>query len=310
MPLSQRMPELGAFEVLLAVSRCGSLNGAAREVGVSQQAISARVASLEARTGVQLLTRTAQGSTLTASGVVVAEWADRLLREAADVDAGLAALRHDRRSRLRVSASLTIAEQLLPSWLVSFQAGAGSTGSPRVVLTAANTDHVLDDVKHGRADLGFIEGPTVPRGLRSRVVAHDELCLVVSAGHAWSRRSRPVGALELARTPLVTREAGSGTRDSLTGALRDALGAGVEQAAPLFELSTASAVRAAVLAEAAPAVMSRLAVAEDLRTQRLHEVRVAGVDFRRELRAIWLGERVPPVGAARDLLGHIATRRA
>src|ERR1700712_6116064 len=104
MALSARMPELGAFEVLLAVSQTGSLNAAAREVGVTQQAVSARVASLEARTGVQLLTRSAHGSTLTQAGVVVAEWADRLLRVAADVDAGLASLRPDRRSRVKVSA--------------------------------------------------------------------------------------------------------------------------------------------------------------------------------------------------------------
>jgi DNA-binding transcriptional LysR family regulator len=306
------MPELGAFEVLLAVSRTGSLNAAAAEVGVTQQAISARVASLEARTGVPLFTRTTHGSTLTAAGVVVAEWADRLLRVAADVDTGLAALRHDRRSRVRVSASLTVAEQLLPGWLVSFQVAAerAHTTPPRVVLTAANSDHVINDVRANRADLGFVEGPTIPRGVRSRVVAEDELCLVAAPDHPWARRTRPVGAPELARTPLVTREPGSGTRDSLTAALQAALGADVEQAEPVLELSTASAIRAAVLAGAGGAVMSRLAVTEDLNTQRLREVRVAGVDLHRELRAIWLGPRVPPAGAVRDLLAHIGSRRS
>src|ERR1700759_5407862 len=100
MVLSPRMPELGAFEVLLAVSQTGSLNAAARQLGVTQQAISARVASFETRAGVQVLTRTAHGSTLTPAGIVVTEWADRLLRVAADIDAGLAVLRQDRRARL------------------------------------------------------------------------------------------------------------------------------------------------------------------------------------------------------------------
>jgi DNA-binding transcriptional LysR family regulator len=304
------MPELGAFEVLLTVSQTGSLNAAARELGVTQQAISARVGSLEARAGIQLLTRSAQGSTLTPAGIVVAEWADQLLRLAADVDSGLAALRHDRRSRVRVGASLTIAEQLLPGWLVSFQAAAVRTGSTpvHVVLTAENSDHVLDDVRSARVDLGFIEGPTLPRGVRSRVIGHDELCLVVQADHPWARRMRPVGAAELLRTPLVTREPGSGTRDSLTAALRDALGRAAEPAAPVLELSTAAAIRAAVLAGAGPAVLSRLAVADDLSTRRLREVKVVGVNLERALRAIWLGPRVPPPGAVRDLLAHITSR--
>ena len=303
------MPDLGAFEVLLAVSQTGSLNAAARDLGVTQQAVSARVASLESRTGVRLLTRTAQGSTLTPAGNVVAEWADKLLRVAGDVDAGLASLRNDRRARIRVSASLTIAEQLMPGWLVSFQAASARLGTTpaHVVLTAANSDHVVEQVRSGKADLGFVEGPVPPRGVRMRVVGHDELCLVVAPDHAWARRNRPVTAAELARTSLVTREAGSGTRDAFEVALRKALGAGIELAAPVLELSTATAIRAAVVAGAGPAVMSRLAVADDLESRRLTEVKVSGVDLRRDLRAIWLGERVPPAGAARDLLAHITS---
>jgi DNA-binding transcriptional LysR family regulator len=199
----------------------------------------------------------------------------------------------------------------MPGWLVSFQSASvrNAAGSPRVVLTAANSDHVIDDVRGGRADLGFVEGPNLPRGIRSRVVARDELCLVVAPEHPWARRARPVGAPELLRTALVTREPGSGTRDALTVALRDALGDDVTPAEPVLELSTASAIRAAVLAGAGPAVLSRLAVVDDIISQRLCEVRVAGVDLHRDLRAIWLGPRVPPAGAARDLLAHIASRR-
>jgi DNA-binding transcriptional LysR family regulator len=306
------MPELGALEVLLAVSSTGSLNAAARELGVTQQAISARVASLESRAGVGLLTRSAHGSTLTAAGIVVAEWADRLLRVAADVDAGIAALREDRRARVRVSASLTVAEQLLPGWLVSFHDAAARSGAKpvRVVLTGATSDQVADQVRAGKADLGFVEGPRLPGGVRSRVVAVDELCLVVAPDHPWARRTRPVSAPELLRTALVAREPGSGTGDSLTAALRTTLGAAAVQAPPVLELSTAAAVRAAVLAGVGPAVMSRLAVADDLASRRLREVKVADLELHRQLRAIWLGSRLPAAVAVRDLLTHITARTA
>jgi DNA-binding transcriptional LysR family regulator len=55
--------------------------------------------------------------------------------------------------------------------------------------------------------------------------------------------------------------------------------------------------------------MSRLAVSDDLAHGRLRTVPIADLDLRRELRAIWLGARIPPAGAARDLLNHIATSR-
>jgi DNA-binding transcriptional LysR family regulator len=76
-----------------------------------------------------------------------------------------------------------------------------------------------------------------------------------------------------------------------------------------LELSSAASVRAAVLAGAGAAVMSRLAVADDLTHARLRAIPVADLDLRRELRAIWVGGRTPPAGAVRDLLAHITSGR-
>jgi molybdate transport repressor ModE-like protein len=150
------MPELAALDVFLAVAEAGSLNAAAREVGVSQQALSARIRALEAQVGIRLLTRTTKGSTLTSQGAVVAEWAVRVLPAAHELDVGLAALRSDRRGRLRVSASLTVAELLLPRWLVSFRAAADARGEEPadITLTAVNSGVVIEHLRSGAADLG------------------------------------------------------------------------------------------------------------------------------------------------------------
>jgi len=254
--------------------------------------------------------RTPRGSSLTAEGIVIAEWAARLLDVAAGLDAGIAALRADRRARLRVSASSTIAEQLLPAWLASFRAAAGrGSPAPDVVLTAANTETVITHVTEGSADIGFIEGPRRPTGLRSRIIGHDRLVVVVAPGHPWARRRHGIGAAELASTPLVSREGGSGTRDALTAALGAVLGPGTAQASAALSLSTTAALRSAVLAGAAPAVISELAVADDLAAGRLAEARTPDLDLRRSLRAIWDGTKNPPAGAARDLLSYILSRR-
>jgi DNA-binding transcriptional LysR family regulator len=311
MRLSGHVPDLGAIEVLLAVAKAGSLNGAAAEVGVSQQAVSARMRSIEAQTGIVLLRREARGSQLTSEGIVVAEWAARLIDVAAEFDAGLASLRQERRRRLRVSASQTIAEQLLPGWLVAFRAATqhGAARPTDIELTAVNSETAIAHVRDGHADLGFVEGPKVPAQLRSKIIGKDELVAVVAPDHPWTRRRSPVAPVELAATPLVTREHGSGTRDALEAALRAHLGAGIEQVEPAISLSTATAIRAAVLAGAGPAVLSSLAVREDLNRLRLVQIPIAELDLRRTLRAVWLGDRQPPAGAARDLIGHITSRQ-
>ena len=203
-------------------------------------------------------------------------------------------------------SAATIAEQLLPGWLVSLQADARHRGqpAPEIVLTAANSDTVTRLVRAGQADLGFVEGPASPKGLHSRVIGHDELVVIVRPDHPWARRGQPLEPGELAAARIVSREEGSGTRDVLTAALSAALGARVTTPVALA-LSTTVAVRSAVLAGAGPAVLSELTVAEDIGSRRLARVPVAGVNLRRSLRAIWAGGSLPPAGAARDLLAHV-----
>ena len=82
------MPDLPALEALLAVAHAGSLNAASRQLGMTQQAMSARITSAEARTGVALAARTPRESTLTPEGVVTAEWAAPCSRSRANSTPG------------------------------------------------------------------------------------------------------------------------------------------------------------------------------------------------------------------------------
>jgi molybdate transport repressor ModE-like protein len=305
-PLPPRVPDLAALDLLLSVARTGSLGAAAREHGVSQQAASERVRRLESVLGVQVLRRARHGSTLTPAGVLVTDWAGQLVELAAGLEASVAALRTEQHAQLRVTASLTVAEYLVPRWLVTLRRRADAVGADlSVQLTTANSEDVAERVLSGRADLGFVEGPALPSGMAARQVGVDELVLVVPPGHPWSRRRRPVPAQELVDTPLVTREAGSGTRRALEVALRAALGE-VALVAPRLELSGTAAVRGAVLAGAGPAVLSRLAVGDDLQAGRLVAVPIAGLDLRRRLHAVWPAGTTPG-GPAADLL-DVATR--
>ncbi|MFJ4671445.1 LysR family transcriptional regulator [Kitasatospora purpeofusca] len=292
------MPDLPNLELLLAVARLGSLGRAAREVGISQPGASARVRVMETRIGVGLLERSPNGSRLTRAGVLVCGWAARVVEAAESMDAGIESLRGERDDRLRVAASLTVAEHLLPGWMVALR---GDRPDTVVSLSADNSRAVAEKVLRGEVDLGFVESDTVPPGLDAAVVARDELVVVAAPNHAWARRSR-VRPEELAAARLILREAGSGARQVLAGVLEPHGGL----AGPLLELPSSTAVKAAVVVGAGPAVLSRLAVEEDLQARRLVAVRVAGLDLRRSLRAVWpAGQR--PQGPARDLLSKART---
>ena len=164
-------------------------------------------------------------------------------------------------------------------------------------LAAGNTVTVAQQVVAGEADLGFVEGVDVPAGLDAVVIGHDRLLVVAAPAHPWARRRAPLTAAELAATPLVLRETGSGTRQVLDAGLAAYGGAAV----PVLELASTTAVKAATVSGAGPAVLSELAVVEELAARRLVEVPVTGLELRRALRAVWAaGHR--PAGPARDLL--------
>ncbi|MFG2028026.1 LysR family transcriptional regulator [Streptomyces sp. NPDC048825] len=289
--LGRRVPELGALELLLAVARLGSLGRAARELGITQPAASSRIRSMERQLGVALVDRSPTGSRLTDAGALVTDWAQRIVEAAEAFDAGAQALRDRRDSRLRVAASMTIAEYLLPGWLIALRAQRPDTA---VSLLAGNSAAVAERLLADEADLGFVEGLSVPTGLDSAVIAHDRLIVVTAPGHPWARRRRPLEATELAATPLILREKGSGTRQVLDAALGGL-------ARPLIELSSTTAVKASVVSGAGPAVLSELALGEELSAHRLVSIPVADVRLSRALRAVWpVGHR--PAGPARDLL--------
>jgi len=231
-----------------------------------------------------------------------------LLAQADELDTGIASLRRARDAQLRVAASLTVAEHLLPAWLVALRTEyeRGRRAAPEVTLIATNSLAVAALLSGREAELGFVEGPSVPRGLRSRVVARDRLVVVVRRDHPWARRKAPVSPAELAATPLVEREEGSGTRQSLHQTLAGCLGSNIELAAPAMQLTTSTAIRQAVSAGAGPAVLSILAVHDVLAAGLLTVVPVAGIDFQRKLRAVWLGADQPPAGPPRDLVAIAA----
>ncbi|MET9646053.1 LysR family transcriptional regulator [Streptomyces syringium] len=293
--LAHRVPDLGALELLIAVARLGSLGRAARELGITQPAASSRVRTMERMLGVALVDRSPRGSRLTDAGVLVTDWARRIVEAAEAFDAGAQALRGRRDSRLRVAASMTIAEYLLPGWLIALRTRRPGTA---VSLFAGNSSAVAERLLAAEADLGFVEGLAVPPGLDGTVIGHDRLVVVTAPGHPWARRRAPLDAAELAATPLILRERGSGTRQVLDAALASHGGV----ADPLLELASTTAAKAAVVSGAGPSVLSELAVGEELAARRLVEIPVPGVGLRRDLRAVWpTGHR--PTGPARDLLG-------
>ncbi|MFE2376806.1 LysR family transcriptional regulator [Streptomyces sp. NPDC059398] len=275
------LPDLQSLQLLVTVAETGSLGRAAARMLISQPSASARMRTLERHLGLHLLDRSTAGSRLTPAGAVVTDWARAVLEQAAALVEGAAALRSRQDSRLHVAASLTIAEELMPGWLVTLR---DSAPDAHVGLTVTNSWGVVEALRRGGCDLGFVEGPRVPEDLHRSAVGRDRLAVVVAPGHTWTHRRSALTGRELSDTPLLLREAGSGTRETLERALRPYDGIAV----PVLELGSTAPLRSAAARGLAPAVLSALAVREDVASGRLVEVEIdPSVRLHRILHAVW-----------------------
>lgn len=289
------LPELASLRLLTEVARLGSIGAAGRAVGISQQSASERLRAMETQTGLVLVRRAHRGSALTDAGQLLVEWSKDLLDRADEIDSALDTLRRGNSRELRVHASLTTAEYLLPRWLVQFR----RTHQISVSLRAVNSDDVVAAVRAGESDLGFVEGPVGADGLTAVTVGTDELILVAAPDDPWARRRTPVTPDHLAVRALTCREMGSGTLAVVRHAMART---GHTLAEPEVKLATNSSIRATVRAGGAPAFLSGRAVAADVESGALVRVPVAGLELVREFRAVFVGGSRPPAGPVRDLL--------
>ena len=288
-------PDLALLELLVTIERTGSLTAAARELGMAQPNASRAIGRLERRTGLVLLVRTHSGSTLSPSGRQVVEAARPVLEAAGELRSRLDDLARAGRESLQYAASQTIAEYLAPRWLAALTTRHRSA---ELGMRVTNSEAVMGLVQAGVMPLGFVETPQVLPGLSRRTVHTDRLVVVVAPSHRWARRRRPLTLDELADTHLVVRERGSGTRETLEAAILAACPERLPQVGPHLVLSSNVAVLGACSAGVAPAVLSELAVANDVEAGRVVVVPLAEPEsLARDLQAVWLGTTLPP-GAA------------
>lgn len=279
--MTDSLPNLQALALFVAVVDEGSLGAAARKLGMYQPNASRMITQLETSANEVLLDRHPRGSRPTSAGVLFAAHARTLLEAAREFEEWLRHSREDEVVEIRVGASLTIAENLMPAWLTELRRRLPRV---RADLEVLNSAQVLAEVEAGSLQVGFVETPRVPGWLNTLVVQEDELVVVTAANHPWAARPRPLGIAEVAATPLISREGGSGTRHAF-----EELVGQTTLARPAQTFSSNAAVRVAVAAGAGPAVLSSLAVHAQLQSGELVRVPLAEAPLRRPLTAVWTG---------------------
>ena len=167
-----------------------SFRKAAEVLHLSQPAVSQHVRALEEEAGVRLFDRArgeGHGSqiSLTEAGRVLLGYANTAAETMVEAQRVLAALSDEAVGPLRLGASTTVAQYVLPRIL-----GAFLRQYPQVKLSlvSGNTERIVEAVAEGKVKLGIIEGPAMRRDVKTERMVRDEMVLIVSPNHAWAAR--------------------------------------------------------------------------------------------------------------------------
>lgn len=261
---------LDQLRIFLAVAEREHVTQAAAALGLTQSAVSAAIAALEARHDTRLFDRVGRRIELTAAGKAFLGEARAVVARAEAAELMLSELGSMARGAINVAASQTIASYWLPPRLVRFRESAPEID---VRLEQGNTSAVIEAVKAGTADIGFVEGEVKAGALAVDQVGIDEMVLVVAPDHALAGK-RSLKPAELAAADWIVREPGSGTRSEAENAIA-ALGVPIHERRIAMVLPSNEAVRAAVEAGAGIAALSELVVTESIAGGRLKRLKPA-----------------------------------
>lgn len=280
------------LETFAEAAERGSFTAAARQLGLTQAAVSQRVQQLEAVLRTPLFRREGGRVTLTAAGRTLHGYARRILDLTAEARAAVTGTREVVVGELTVAASSVPGQHLLPPLLAAFRRQHPTV---HVRVSVSDTAAVLREVEHGQAHLGLVGGRDGGNHLEFRRFACDSLVVVVPQGHPWWRK-RSVTPAALAGQPLIQRETGSASRRCLERAL-DRLGIPLTGLDTVLELGSNEAVKEAVLAGLGLAVLSRRAVEKEVKDGRLRAIRVAGLTLDRDMFVVQDRRRALPTPA-------------
>lgn len=272
-----QVPDVAHLKALRAVASAGSISGAARELGIPQQTVSARIARCEKLLGLRLFLRTPTGVEPTERGKAVIGAATPLLDAAQQFSDHVASLTQvDFSGSFPIAVSHTIAEIYFATWAAEFRRARPKV---RIHMTQANSQQVRELVAQGRVRLGLVEDARRATPSQSEVdLGQDSLILVVPPTHPWAERDA-VTREELQEASLVVREPGSGTRrviEEVLGPLGPSAG----------EFGSLSAMRSAIISLDAPGIIAAKAVRDQIDSGKLVQVPTPELDFSRRLIAV------------------------
>lgn len=265
------------LKVFDTVAKRLNFTKAANELNITQPAVSKHIKEIETQLNTKLFDRNGTKIKLTLSGKILLNHTQKLFSVYRELEFEINQLNKKHKGILRIGASTTVAQYVLPPVLADFHKQFKDI---KVELIIRNTEAVEQLLSRKKIDLGMIEGHSKDSSFNYTSLINDEIVLVARENHPLAHKDF-LEIEELKRTPLLLREPGSGTLETIAFELKN-LGVKLSDLLLEMQLGNTESIKSYLLHSDCLAFISIHSVTQELKNKTLTLIDVKNLSISRE----------------------------
>ena len=279
------------LKVFYTVANRLSFTKAANELNISQPAVTKHIKEIENQLNTKLFDRKGTTIQLTESGKILFIYAEKNRQLFRDLEFAISQLNKQEKGKLKIGASTTIAQYILPEILAKFNSYYKDIN---IELVTHNSEDISTLLKKGQIDLGIVEGESKSSYFDYQKFKQDEIVLVCKADLRLAHKNFKIK--DLYDIDLIVREQGSGTQEFIQNQLKKS-GIEVQKLNIIMQLGSSESIKNYLLHSEAMAFLSISTILQELKYDQLRIIDIKNFRIERDFNFITLkGEQSELIG--------------
>jgi DNA-binding transcriptional LysR family regulator len=270
------------LQVFHKVASLLSFTQAARELYISQPAVTRHIKELENHWEIRLFQRQGNQIHLTNAGEIAYRQVGEILKLHKELEFELGNLKHKFSGLLRIGASSSISQYLIPAVLAAFHQRFPDI---ELSLDNGNSREIEQKIIRGDIDLGIVESHFSSSDLQYKNWMPDQLVVVASTEGKLAKKEK-LNKSELTTIPIVLREPGSGTLEVIEQSLRKH-GITMNNLNILLHLGSTESIKNFLETSDAIGIVSEKSIQKELQLSRLKTLEIGKIQFERSFRFVY-----------------------
>lgn len=272
------MLDVYELKIFLAAAETENFSEAARQLNMTQPAVSMQIRALEKKLGLSLFHRMGRSLSLSERGKALMPLARDMINHSIRIEEEVESLKGEVVGHLKIGCSTATGKYILPHLVARFR-----QCHPKVQITICNhnRDVVVSKLCDGLIQLGVTSSDPNCKDAAYRHFFTDYVVLIVPVEHPWAERD-VISPEELRNVDFILRDGESGTRQEVEAALQQ-VDLGINDLNLVMEIGNSEAISMAVEEGIGVAFISRAVARRGIELNKIKEVRVAGFSLQREI---------------------------